>query len=303
MTGTPQWKLAVGLQFIPSFVLIFMVFILPFSPRWLLTKGRSEEALTVIAKLREGSVQDTEIVTEFENLKRTIEEENAVGNAGWSELMQPGIRNRLSIAVILQFFQQWTGINIILYFGTNLFTNMGFPKADSSITFIIVNNFINFIFTFPGMWLIERAGRRSLLIWGGVAMATSHFMITLFVGLSYKEAGLAWGGMVFIFCFIIAFAATWGPVVWVYQSEIFPARASSKGTSCGTVSNWVWNAIISKVVPLILAQINYYTYLIFGGFGVAMAIFTYMYVPETKGKTTEELDKIFGLAEDNKTSV
>jgi len=295
MSGMVQWRLAVGIQFIPSAVLIGLVFILPFSPRWLLGKGREEEALAVIARLREAGTEDSAVQSEYNELKANIQAELAIGNATWAELRQPGVRNRVSIAVILQFFQQWTGINIILYFGTTLFKNMGFPKADSSVAFIIVNNFINFVATFPGMWLIERLGRRQLLIGGGFAMAAAHFMITLFVGLSYNQKpSLAWGGMIFIFIFIIAFASTWGPVVWVYQSEIFSPRTSSKGTSVGTVSNWVWNAVISKVIPLILVQIGFYTYLIFAGFGIAMAIYTIFFVPETKGMSADEMDVLFG---------
>jgi len=274
---------------------------LPYSPRWLLTKGREDEALSVIATLRETPADNPDILAEYNELKQAIDEELRIGHAGWAELAQKGIRNRVSMAVILQFFQQWTGINIILYYGTTLFANMGFPKADSSIAFVITDNFINFIATFPGMWLIERAGRRSLLIWGGFIMATAHFMVCLFVALSDNvKPSCAWGGMVFIFVFIIGFASTWGPVVWVYQSEIFPPRASAKGTSLGTVSNWVWNAIISKVIPLVLIQISFYTYLIFGGFCVAMATYTILYVPETKGKTIEEIDEIFGFTSTDK---
>jgi len=301
MSGTPQWRLAVALQFVPCVLLICMAFILPLSPRWLLSKGRADEALAVIAKLRQGTPDDADIKKEYEDLKKNIEEEQSIGKAKWSELLQPGIRNRVAIAVILQCFQQWTGINIILYFGTTLFANMGFPAADSSITFVIVSNFINLVATFPGMWLIERIGRRKLLTFGGFGMAFAHFMITLFVALSVNVMpSLAWGGMVFIFIFLIAFSSTWGPAVWVYQSEIFSARTSAKGTSLGTVSNWVWNAVISKIIPIILIKIGFYTYLIFGGMCVLMAFFTIAFVPETNGKTADEMDETFGYKNNTK---
>jgi len=171
---------------------------------------------------------------------------------------------------------------------------MGFPAADSSIAFVLANNAINMLATIPGMWIIERWGRRVLFVWGGLAMGFAHFMVCLFVGLAqHHDPKLAWGGIVFIFVFLISFAATWGPVVWVYQSEIFPLRVRAKGTSVSTVSNWVWNAIISKISPIILAHISFYTYLIFGSFCIAMSIFTFFVVPETKNLPLEEIDAIF----------
>jgi len=300
MSGDVQWRLAVGLQFVPCAILIGMVFILPFSPRWLLLKKRNDEALTVLARMREVPKDSADIKSEFSILSNQIEEEEAIGSASWSELLEKGTRNRVGIACTLQFFQQWTGINIILYFGSFLFEQMGFPSAQSSVVFVIVNSFINFVATFPGMWLIEKIGRRSLLLYGGVLMAISHFLITLFVGLSFHvDTGLAWGGVVFIFVFIITFSSTWGPVVWVYQSEIFTPRTSARGTSLGSVSNWTWNAVISKIIPLILVKIDFYTYLIFGGFGLAMALFTYIFVPETKGKDAEGINALFGEEQPN----
>jgi len=300
MEGEPQWRLAVGLQFIPCTVLFLLVFILPFSPRWLLSKGREDEALASIARLREESPDHPIVQADYSELKQVLDEEAKVGNAGWRELGYPGVRNCVVLAVVLQFFQQWTGINIILYFGSSLFAQMGFPAADSSITFIIVNAFINFVATFPGMWLIERLGRRTLLIYGGFLMAASHFLVCLFLALADNvDPKLSWGAIIFVFTFLISFSSTWGPVVWVYQSEIFPPRSSPKGTSLGTVSNWAWNAVISKVIPLVLAKIGFYTYLIFGGFGVAMAFYSMAFVPETKGKNAEELDYLFGRTSKN----
>lgn len=294
MTGEKEWRLAFGLQLIPAFFLVVIITALPFSPRWLLYKGRIDEARSTLAKLREVPETDATLIEEFEEINKSVEQDRAIGDAAWIELLEPTVLIRVAIGVTLQFFQQWTGINVILYYGTTLFANMGFPSADSSIGFVLADNGINMISTIPGMWLIERVGRRQLFIWGGAAMAFAHYMITMFVGLSDNvHKSLAWGGMVFIFVFIIAFAATWGPVTWVYQSEIFPLRVRAKGTSVSTVSNWVWNAVISKIAPLILKDITFYTYLIFGSFCVVMSLFAVFVVPETKGKSLEEIDEIF----------
>jgi len=294
VTGEPEWRLAFGLQLIPAAFLVFIIAILPFSPRWLLYKGRTDQARTTLAKLREVPETDSKLQVEFDEINRSVEEDRAIGDAKWSELLEPSVLYRCFLGVTLQFFQQWTGINVILYYGSSLFANMGFPAADSSIAFVLADNAINMLATLPGMWLVERTGRRSLLIWGGFVMAFAHYMVCMFVGISDNvDKPAAWGAIIFVFVFIIAFAATWGPVVWVYQSEIFPLRVRAKGTSVSTVSNWTWNAIISKISPIILKDIDFYTYLIFGSFCVAMGIFAIFAVPETKGKSLEEIDEIF----------
>jgi len=291
-----EWRLAFGVQMIPCATMLLVLLSLPFSPRWLMSKGRDSEAIDVLVKLRRGTGRDDErILKEFEEIRSSIEEEVRVGEATWKEMGAPGIRNRVALGVFLQFFQQWTGINVILYYGSSIFKNLNFNDADSSVGFVLANNAINVIFTLPGMWLMERGGRRPLLVYGGLTIMTAHILVTIFGRLSVApgQGNLAWGSLVFIFVFIVAFSATWGPAVWVYQSEIFPLRVRAKGTSMSTVSNWVWNAIISKIFPFILTDINYYTYIIFAFFGLAMSVFVFLFVFETKGKSLEELDLIF----------
>ena len=111
----------------------------------------------------------------------TCENEARIGSGGWGELRRPGVVNRLAIAVTLQFFQQWTGINVIMYYAADLFAAMGLDAASSRITFVLINSAINWLATYPGMYLVERTGRRPLLIWGGVAMGGSLFAVIGFV--------------------------------------------------------------------------------------------------------------------------
>jgi len=173
---------------------------------------------------------------------------------------------------------------------------MGFGAANSSITFVIINALINFLATFPGMWLVENIGRKKMLVYGGIGMSISHFGIALFYGLSTThilQPSLAWGALICVYTYTFCFSSCWGPTPWVYQSEIFPLRIRAKGQASATMANWVWNAIVAKVTPLVLDKIGFYTYLIFGSFCVLMSIFS-LFVPETKGKTLEEMDAVFG---------
>lgn len=293
-SGDFEWRLALSIQIIPGFILFLLTLFMPYSPRWLADQDRDSEAIQTLAKLRDAPVSSEVVQDEFHDIKSNIEYEREVGTASWSELLRPGIINRVFIAVILQFFQQWTGINVILYYQQSLLEGMGFHKDIVAIPLTIANDFINFISTFPGMYLVEKLGRRSLLIYGGFGMGLSLYMVCLFTGLA--QAGTVSGlfAVVSVYFFIVFFSSTWGPVVWVYQSEIFPQRVRAKATGMATVSNWTWNAVIAKITPLIRDRIGFYMYLIFGSMGLLMGLFTWAFVPETMGKSLEDMDALFG---------
>ncbi|PRP79259.1 hypothetical protein PROFUN_14242 [Planoprotostelium fungivorum] len=295
--GDSEWRLAFGLQFIPCTLMMVALIFLPFSPRWLIYMGRSAEGLSVIAKLRSRPEESEAVQNEFKEIVRSVDEEREIGEGTWKQLfLSKEVRYRNFLGITLQFFQQWTGINVILYFGSDLYAKLGFSRTMSVIGFPLINSAVNMVSTLPGMWLVERQGRKWLMVVGGAGMAVSLILVTVFGQIGSDRgtlASLGVGAIFFIELFTFFFAATWGPVPWVYQSEIFPLRHRAKGTSTATVSNWVWNAVVSKVAPLILAKINYYTYIIFGGFCVAMAIFTAIATPETKGLTLEQIEEVF----------
>ena len=243
------------------------------------------------------------MIEEYREIKQGVDHERKIGHASWKELARPGLMNRVLICIVLQVFQQWTGINVILYYASELFTKMGFSYQDASTKLNIINAVINVVFTLPGMYLVERMGRRRLLILGGFgylsinnSMGISHLLVCLFLGLSKTTPSFAWGAVIFVYLFIIFFSGTWGPVVWVYQSEVFPLRIRAKGTGIATFFNWTMNAVIAKISPILLKEIDFYLYLIFGCTGILMALFTIFFVPETMGKSLEEMDMLFGFA-------
>ncbi|TPX61303.1 hypothetical protein PhCBS80983_g01195 [Powellomyces hirtus] len=290
-----RWRIALGMQVVPGVVLLFLNFFMPFSPRWLANRDRDSEAIKILARLRGVSIEDAALQAEFREIKEGIEMERQIGSASWSELLKPGIRNRVFFGFMLQFFQQWTGINFIMYYMPRLIESMGFNKEDADIPFAISNNFINMIGTFPGMYLVERAGRRKLLLWGALGMGISQMLACLFIGLSKEHGqGFAWVAVFCIFGFVLNFAATWGPIVWVYQSEIFPLRIRSKASGVATMSNWGWNAVIGKVGPPLKDNIDFYVYLLFGSICMLGGAFVYFLIPETMGKSLEEIDELFG---------
>ncbi|KAJ3214414.1 hypothetical protein HDU67_001701 [Dinochytrium kinnereticum] len=295
-----RWRVAFGMQMLPGVLLSLVMLRMPRSPRWLAEKGRHDEGLATIARLRGLNINDRAIEVEYGAIRASIEFERQIGTATWSELFKPGVRRRLIIGIGNQAWQQWTGINVILYYGSELFGQLGFENIIlSSVVFVIINAFINLVSTIPGMWGVERFGRRPLLIWGGVAMMISHLMVFAFgyVSTNFPKKDyywLSWFAIFGIYGFTISFACTWGPVVWTYQSEIFPLRIRAKGTGLSTMSNWFWNFIIALVAPSIFTQIKFFFYLIFAGCCFLMTLWTLQFIPETRGRTLEEMDDVFG---------
>jgi sugar porter (SP) family MFS transporter len=191
-SGEAQWRLALAMQVIPGALLFLIMLFMPFSPRWLVNQGRDGEAITVLSKLRALQPNAAFVQAEYNDIKTGIAIERQIGSANWSELLKKGLFNRVIIVVLLQAFQQLTGINVILYYAGDLFGKMGFGDTNGSITFVIINSFINFIATFPGMYFIERVGRKKLLIYGGFGMGISHFLVCIFTSLAVNTPIFAW---------------------------------------------------------------------------------------------------------------
>ncbi|KAJ3055036.1 hypothetical protein HK097_011672 [Rhizophlyctis rosea] len=290
-----EWRLALAIQAIPGVLIILINSFLPFSPRWLAGKHRDDEAIAALSKLRSADPNSEEVQTEYNQIREEVKLQESIGEATWAEVGQRKWLKRVMIGIILQFFQQWTGINVILYYQNELITKMGFDPADAKTAFNLAINAINMVATLPGMYLIERMGRRKLLLFGALGMGIAQYIVTI----ALREAevksqpGLAWLAIVAVFVFEIFFASTWGPVVWVYQSEIYPLRLRSKATGLATISNWANGAIIAKVAPLINEKAGNFTYLLWGSMALASFVYTFFFIPETMGKSLEEMDMIF----------
>ncbi|KAJ3128483.1 hypothetical protein HK098_004378 [Nowakowskiella sp. JEL0407] len=288
-----EWKLALGIQVIPGAILGGLVMILPYSPRWLMMNKRDEEARVVLAKV----IAEPELIEkEFNHIKDSVMLEEKIGQGSWAELFGKGVRNRAIIGYLIQFFQQWTGVNVILYYGPTLFKGIGFPEEQTSIGLPLANTAFFVVGTLPGMYWIDRYGRKKLLIYGALVMAISHILVCIFVGQARVNPALGWGAIIFVYTYIIGFAATWGPVAWVYQSEIFPLRVRARGTGLCTMSNWMWNAVVGNTALRFFEKnvLDYYAYLVYGVACIIMLVFVHFFVPETMNKSLEDMDEIFG---------
>jgi sugar porter (SP) family MFS transporter len=300
--GDMQWRGALAAQCVPGVILLGLLFILPHSPRWLMMKGRDAEAEVVVKRLL-GSDSEEErrsgsgfaaAHAEIQLIRESLVAERKAGSVSLRQLFTAGdLRHQARMVIILAVFQQLTGINVIMYYAADLFERMGVSASTASTSLVIVNSLVLVLATLPGLWLVERWGRVRLLVVGGWAMCVCHVAVCMFVTLSERVPALSWAAVVSMMSFTAAFSATWGPVVWVIQSEVFPLRARAKGTSVGTLSNWTACAIVGKVAPLLVEAYHQWVYLGLGVCCAIMAVYSHSKVPETRGVPLERMTSLF----------
>jgi len=321
-TGETQsnasWLVPICLQLFPAVVLFVGIMFMPFSPRWLVHHGREAEARKVLAKLRD-LPQDHELVElEFLEIKAQSLFEKRTVAEHWPHLRELTAWNtfklqfvaigslfktkamfkRVIVATVTMFFQQWTGINAVLYYAPTIFKSLGLSSNTISLLATGVVGVVMFLATIPAVLYIDRVGRKPVLTIGAIGMATSHIIIAVIVAKNdghwetHRAAG--WAAVVMVWLFVVHFGYSWGPCAWIIVAEIWPLSNRPYGIALGASSNWMNNFIVGQVTPDMISGITYGTYLIFGILTFMGAAFVWFFVPETKRLTLEEMDVIFG---------
>eukprot|EP00930_Biecheleria_cincta_P024424 TRINITY_DN17483_c0_g1_i1.p1 TRINITY_DN17483_c0_g1~~TRINITY_DN17483_c0_g1_i1.p1 ORF type:complete len:491 (+),score=83.43 TRINITY_DN17483_c0_g1_i1:114-1586(+) len=291
------WRWAIAFQMLPAVVLFTAMPLLPRSPRWLVQQGRTEEAMQALLAVREEEEAKQELEEIVENHKKAAE----LGEPCWSELFTGRIGKLLVLGVILQLLQQLVGMNAFMYFGPRIFKSLGLSPNHLQT----VMNAVNFVATFPALFLADNCGRRSLLLFSAAGMTAACFSMGVLGhfylrpnhdGSGYEVLSTAGsdGIVAMIFLFIVNFAYGWGPIVWVYNSEIFPLKYRSRCVATTTCANWVGNWIIAQFTPILLGQYGFATFFLFGAFSLSALILA-TWLPETKGIKLEEMDQIFDI--------
>jgi len=196
------------------------------------------------------------------------------------------------------FFQQWTGINAVLYYAPQIFKTLGLGSNTVSLLATGVVGIVMFIFTIPAVMYVDKLGRKPVLISGAWVMAFCHFVIAILVARNQSDwaahVGSGWAAVAMVWVFVAGFGYSWGPCAWIVVAEIWPISSRPYGIALGASSNWMNNFIVGQVTPDMLTSMTYGTYIFFGILTFIGSLFIWFFVPETKGLTLEEMDIIFG---------
>lgn len=290
ISATVGWRWMFGVVAVPTAILFFCFLFLPQSPRWLNMVNRSAEAEETLVKLR-GSREEAQ--AENEEIKSSIQ----VKTNGWSLLKNnSNFRRTVVLGILLQAIQQLTGINIIMYYAPIIFKSMGFD-TEMSMWATVAIGLTNVLSTFIAIALVDRLGRKVILYGGFLVMGLSFGVLSTFIG-SLSEATIAatpflgYLSVAMLLLFIVGFAASAGPLIWVLCSEIQPMQGRDLGVTISTAANWFSNMIIAAVFPMVLAGIGgTWTFLILAILNISFIVFTKLYIPETKGVSLEQIEK------------
>jgi SP family arabinose:H+ symporter-like MFS transporter len=279
--GNLEWRWKLGISAIPAILFFLMLFGIPRSPRWLVKKGRVEEAREVLQMTGEEN-SEAEL--------REIVESIVVGHMK-ERLFSWKYRKPILLAVSIGVFNQLTGINAILYYLNDIFARAGFSKVSGDIQAVAVGATL-FVFTVLAMSVIDRLGRKMLLLVGSIGTAVCLAGVAAIFLTTRHENLLVW----LLVGYIAFFAFSQGAVIWVYISEVFPTRVRAKGQSLGSFSHWFMNALISGTFPLMAVASGAYPFVFFS-LMMAVQFFVVLFLyPETKGASLEEMQRKLGIA-------
>ena len=281
-TITTGWRYMFGSEAVPAGLFVLLICFVPETPRYLVMIGDDNSALSILSRIN-GSAKAQEILSEIKN---TITEKT-------EKLFTYGVLV-IFVGIMLSVFQQAVGINAVLYYAPRIFGDMGMTNP---MVNTVVMGVVNILFTLVAVFTVEKLGRKPLLIWGSVGMAIGAFGVAL----SFGHAGLEMVTMISIMVYSASFMFSWGPICWVLIAEIFPNTIRGAAVAIAVAFQWVFNFIVSSTfVPMFNMHLtagddfgHWFTYGLYGVICVLAAIFVWRLVPETKGKTLEDMTQLW----------
>jgi sugar porter (SP) family MFS transporter len=282
------WRLSYGGNIVFAILMIILLFFMPESPRWLAAHGTEEQVKAALGKVR----FEDEVEPELKKLKHEVEEEQKLGVAPWSEVFSEHLcmRRRVALGVAMMGFQQLCGINAVMFYAPDILAE--FFSDDASITGAFILNVINFLATFITVFTIDHFGRTKLLVSGGSVMFPCLLVLGI-LSLITQTKAIGFAVIIVAGLYVIGFAFSWGPVLWVLVGEMFPYRTRGKAAGTMVMSNWIFTTIVGAVFPAaqnasLAGCFFFFAAMIFIGNSIV-----YFFQPETMDKTSDQIDEAY----------
>lgn len=278
------WRYMFASEMIPAGLFLMLLFTVPETPRYLMLRGDEEGALKVLNKVNGKEVAQKVLAEIKESLQQHVS--GSILSYGWAVII---------IGMLLSAFQQFVGINVVLYYAPEIFKNMG-SGTDAALLQTIIVGAINLTFTVVAILTVDKFGRKPLQIIGAVGMA--FFMFALGFAFFFQNLGI--GALICMLGYVASFAISWGPVVWVLLAEIFPNKIRGKAMALAVAVQWIANYLVSWTFPIMNDSTaltntfhNGFAYWVYGAMGILAALFMWKFVPETKGKSLEQMEALW----------
>ncbi|OWZ60990.1 hypothetical protein AYX14_06750 [Cryptococcus neoformans] len=316
LPGDGSFRLPFALQMFPCIILGGFLYQLPYSPRWLALRGRDKECLESLCRLRQLPDTDPRVQAEWITIRaeairnrevlvrahpsmadQSTKSEFKLELASWVDMFRAGSIRQTMIGILLMFFQQFVGINALIYYAPTLFEQLGLDY-ELQLTLSGALNIAQLVAVVAAFFFLDKVGRKVFLIVGAIGLTASHAVVAAMIG-TYSDnwpahKGPAWVGVGFIFGVMIFYGIGWGPVPWAMPAEIHASSRRAKGVAITTCSNWLNNFIIGLITPPLVSGTKGYGAFIFFAFWSALAgLWSFFFVPETKGRTLEQMDVMF----------
>jgi len=295
---TGSYRIPIAVQFAWAIILFSGMLLLPETPRMHIKRNNPEKAAQSLSRLRRLPVDHPALVEELSEIMANHEYEMALGKASWVDCFKGNLGKRLATGCLLQALQQLTGVNFIFYYGTSFFTRSGIKN---SFIVSVITNCVNVVSTFPGLYMVEKWGRRPLLLFGAIGMAVCQFIVAgVGTGAGIADLTAQRALIAFVCIYIFFFACSWGPCAWVVTGEIFPLKVRAKSLAMTTASNWLLNWAIAYATPYMVddgpgdANLQAKVFFVWGGCCFICIFFVWAMIYETKGLSLEQVDELYG---------
>jgi major inositol transporter-like SP family MFS transporter len=288
------WRYMLAISALPALILFFGMIKMPESPRWLISKGKNGDALNILRQIRE----EKKAKLEFSQIEATLAEESGMEKATFKDLNVPWMRRIVFIGIGVAVVSQITGVNSIMYYGTEILRDAGF-ETSAALIGNTANGLISVLATFVGIWLLDKVGRRPMMLTGLTGTTTVLLLIGILSFMLEGSPALPYVMLALTVTFLAFMQGAIGPVLWVMLSEIFPLRLRGLGMGISVFFLWITNFFIGLSFPVLLDKVGLSgTFLAFAAIGFVALAFVKKYLPETKGRTLEELEHYFRTYDD-----